>query len=302
MPSTPTLQCLFCHHLNPAGASFCNDCGSQLHLQPCDHCGSINKRSARSCYKCHAIFTLSAVPGLESAILDDNNEITNPALNDVGTANEHEPQPESAVQALSTLHHELRPERPKPLGRGSGVATRKAVLPNRFRADSHSERRQADEATFSERIPAATRSRYTWRFAIYGLLLAVITTFVYYYSGPSAQRTQKQPVKQIAPSVSREPMSSDGASPVLPIPVEVASEQPAQSEQTGTTPKTAISVSGVDEGVPLAPTGAGTAMKPPPISATDTEIPPHPPPISRECPEAVATLGLCSPIPIQERP
>lgn len=54
MSSPSAFQCLFCNHLNPAGASFCNECGSQLQLQQCDLCGSINKRSARVCYKCGA--------------------------------------------------------------------------------------------------------------------------------------------------------------------------------------------------------------------------------------------------------
>lgn len=63
----PPLQCLFCNHLNPAGASFCNDCGSQMHLQPCDRCGAINKRTARNCYKCDAGFTLLAAPEPDSA-------------------------------------------------------------------------------------------------------------------------------------------------------------------------------------------------------------------------------------------
>jgi hypothetical protein len=30
--------CPFCDHHNPAGAKFCNDCGSSLHLKPCNQC------------------------------------------------------------------------------------------------------------------------------------------------------------------------------------------------------------------------------------------------------------------------
>src|SRR5215471_9532148 len=33
------LLCRFCDHYNPAGAKFCNDCGSPLHLKPCEQCG-----------------------------------------------------------------------------------------------------------------------------------------------------------------------------------------------------------------------------------------------------------------------
>lgn len=66
MSLIPPLQCLFCKHLNPAGASFCNDCGSQLNLQPCGQCGAIDDRAAKNCYKCGADFNLPAALGLEA--------------------------------------------------------------------------------------------------------------------------------------------------------------------------------------------------------------------------------------------
>src|SRR5258706_7423734 len=47
-----TPQCFFCDHINPAGATFCNDCGSPLHLKPCKHCEAINDQAAKNCYKC----------------------------------------------------------------------------------------------------------------------------------------------------------------------------------------------------------------------------------------------------------
>jgi ribosomal protein L40E len=46
------LQCFFCNHINPAGAKFCNDCGSPLHLKPCRQCEAINDQAAKNCYKC----------------------------------------------------------------------------------------------------------------------------------------------------------------------------------------------------------------------------------------------------------
>lgn len=101
MSSQPPLQCLFCNHLNPAGASFCNDCGSQMHLQPCDRCGAINKRTARACHKCDAGFTLPAAPAPEptpepapSPAVHDN-QLAYPVLNNVGVVNEYTLQPAS---------------------------------------------------------------------------------------------------------------------------------------------------------------------------------------------------------------
>lgn len=62
MSSIPSLRCLFCQHLNPAGAVFCNDCGGQLNLQPCERCGAIDSRTATNCYKCGAEFPVPVAP------------------------------------------------------------------------------------------------------------------------------------------------------------------------------------------------------------------------------------------------
>lgn len=56
MKSTP-LQCLFCQHINPADAVFCNSCASQLDLKPCVQCSAVDNRNALHCYKCGAAFT-----------------------------------------------------------------------------------------------------------------------------------------------------------------------------------------------------------------------------------------------------
>lgn len=66
MSLIPPVQCLFCKHFNPAGASFCNDCGSQLNLQPCGQCGAIDDRAAKHCYKCGADLSSPAAAGLEA--------------------------------------------------------------------------------------------------------------------------------------------------------------------------------------------------------------------------------------------
>ena len=60
MPSTLPLPCLFCKHPNPADAIFCNVCGTQLSLRPCQQCGAIEELNAENCHKCGAAFTLPA--------------------------------------------------------------------------------------------------------------------------------------------------------------------------------------------------------------------------------------------------
>src|SRR5436190_14615663 len=52
-------MCAFCAHRNPAGAKFCNDCGSPLHLKPCSQCDAINNQTATNCYKCGAACPVS---------------------------------------------------------------------------------------------------------------------------------------------------------------------------------------------------------------------------------------------------
>lgn len=46
------LDCPFCEHQNPAGAKFCNDCGSPLHLTPCEQCGAVNNLTDPHCWRC----------------------------------------------------------------------------------------------------------------------------------------------------------------------------------------------------------------------------------------------------------
>ena len=47
-----TVQCLFCQHLNPAHAAFCNECGQALNLRPCPQCQASNDREATICQRC----------------------------------------------------------------------------------------------------------------------------------------------------------------------------------------------------------------------------------------------------------
>jgi hypothetical protein len=90
--STIPPQCPFCYHANPAGARFCNDCGSPLHLKPCKQCEAINDQAARNCYKC----------GTEDPAL-----VTAPeAAPDVGFEFGHPSLPQSAAES-----HDVRSQR-----------------------------------------------------------------------------------------------------------------------------------------------------------------------------------------------
>ena len=49
-----SVECPFCDHGNPAGARFCNKCGSPVDLKECPKCDAINDRESTFCYKCRA--------------------------------------------------------------------------------------------------------------------------------------------------------------------------------------------------------------------------------------------------------
>lgn len=51
-----TLSCRFCEHRNPAGAKFCNECGSPLAFKPCPNCEAIADASAEQCHQCGTLF------------------------------------------------------------------------------------------------------------------------------------------------------------------------------------------------------------------------------------------------------
>ncbi len=48
----PPPDCPFCERENPAGAKFCNACGSPLHLTPCGDCGAVNNLADPQCWRC----------------------------------------------------------------------------------------------------------------------------------------------------------------------------------------------------------------------------------------------------------
>jgi len=64
--------CPFCDHHNPVAAKFCNDCGSALHLRPCNQCDAVNHQAATNCHQCGAEYpalftTPEATPVLPAA-------------------------------------------------------------------------------------------------------------------------------------------------------------------------------------------------------------------------------------------
>src|SRR5690349_12326063 len=99
--------CSFCDHHNPAGAKFCNDCASPLHLKPCKRCDAINHQAATKCYKCGApcpgFLTFEAATGSPGAKAPAWS-----ALDD-GSVAPTVSQPRFATSALRAYWRLLRP-------------------------------------------------------------------------------------------------------------------------------------------------------------------------------------------------
>ena len=72
--------CAFCSHSNPAGSSYCNECGAALKLILCRQCDAINHRSEPTCHKCGADLRSASASGVVSnpAQIDEPRAVAEP--------------------------------------------------------------------------------------------------------------------------------------------------------------------------------------------------------------------------------
>jgi hypothetical protein len=278
---SPRHQCLFCKQVNPAGATFCNGCGVELHLQPCEVCGAIDSRNAKYCYKCGAPFSFSATPDKPS---DEK------AADDGNGAGEHPPLIESAAQVLSAMRQGPRAEGGQPMTDGGEAATTGASRPTDAPTGAP-ESPQRDAAPQSK-----PGSRGMWGVALAAVVLAAIAVVASSHLGQPAPAAPAPVATQSSPGVAGQSIAADAAPAVVAQADAVAAP--------GSTPKLAAGVSGFDEAVALARPGAAPAPPAPapatiksrPVAPTETRVRPRrEAPILKECPQSVALLGLCSP-------
>ena len=262
MPSTLLPRCLFCKHLNPTDAIFCNGCGNKLNLQPCRRCGAINDRAAENCYKCSASFALLAQPEPESLLAPEilGQELASSTLSDAGPAGTLPTQPTRDLALVLT-----RPQK-------------------------------AAQKDFSLTGANATKLRRRWLVAIVVILLVLVIDMVsvYFYYGEPEQLAQTEiektkVSKQAVPDVLGEP-KPDSLTPLnAMIPVDAASKADDTAPKPATRP----------EGTEKVPSRASPqavavlAVRPLPATTAAMKILQHPP-VIKECPQAVATLGLCN--------
>lgn len=227
MSSPSALQCLFCNHINPGGATFCNDCGSQLQLQQCDLCGSINKRSARICYKCGAPLGAPAAHG-GHAVIDGDPAGAVPGQ----VAGQHEAStlPESAALALGSLR------------RGSPDAA-PAVPGDDDRG----------------KVAAATAGfRHLYSIAWSVLAVALVFLSLYYYRARSSPDLSETDVERAAPAAPSGDQASAGPASAVPLPPRAGALSESRSSRAS-----AFRVLGATETVSppgAAPTGSTAAV------------------------------------------
>ena len=122
------------------------------------------------------------------------------------------------------------------------------------------------------------------------LLIAGIAS-VYLYNGQPVRLVRMQGVKQSVPDVSGAPKTE------LSVPLTLAAKTDAALTPAGLVSKPATETNKLDKVSTLAPSDAADValpMRSLSSTAADVRIR-QDPPIFRECPQAVATLGLCSP-------
>ncbi|WP_300455024.1 zinc ribbon domain-containing protein [Accumulibacter sp.] len=283
------LPCLFCKHTNPAEASFCNECGSPLHLQPCEQCGAIDKRSAASCHKCGAEFPPYVTSELSAeSVADEIDAVlatldapySDGSFDRSGADRGRVPVPESVAQALALLH-----EGWQPAGQAGGENATRPGLADR---PPPAEPASVDERLAVDREPSAVRSSPARWLALAALMLLLMVGAVYHDWQASPQRAETPAGVTGSPVV--------GGAATKP-------ETPPDAAFPASGRPAVASVAGADRDLPPVPPAAGTAKPARPRPAADVATKPRPePPRLGECPDAVAALGLCNVNTNQGRP
>ena len=259
----PMLRCLFCNHNNPAEASFCNACGSQLNLQPCGQCGAVDSRTAKSCHKCGTPFA--------PALVSEFDALLAPASH--GDQWDYS----SRIEA--------------------SVAGAKAILPTYDQPRTSNDRQLTVGAVAPDRRVSTIKPGSSWLVPGVALLgVALAATFAIFYQRP-VTIAPLQTLQQAAPRVAETPATT---APLTVAAVPTSPEQtvpadPIDAAAPSEEPPTAIS----DEPAKVSArtqlrTTTKLATPPVPVAEPQPAVRREPPAI-KDCSQALATLGLCVP-------
>ena len=271
------LQCLVCDHVNPAGAKFCNDCGSPLHVKECSRCEAVNDRAAKNCFKCGTEFpapatrpetpptsvaqaVTAASPAINERLpfrLDfDLNGFPKPApsVPDVTVA---EPAPVASESANATVSSAalqlarpaaaIEPDKFDPVREPQTWGGAVTPLVSGAEGETEKARLHNREATAELR----SMSRVVRTVSLAAIALIAIGTLAYYVYKPSMPLNEGQD----AQAVSAAPADvSAGGRPTRPI----AKIGETPSSPPPASPGTALTISPVGQGT-VAPTGSSGA-------------------------------------------
>lgn len=251
-------------------------------MQPCPQCGAINDRGARNCDKCGTQLTLPAAPGLDfplaQAILD--KQVTAPTRKDAG----------AAISKAARPNHDPghSPPEPEPLDETlSSEMGETSLLWQKQQAG------RVDETMLSE---MGARRRMLVAIAASLLVLVTSVLWVHFYGLP-VQLAQKQGEKQTVPDLPGAPKLGAATSSTMQAQMNYG------LKPTGTLPIPATGTEGLENAPSPASPEAVIELILPPLSATDAEVNTRQDPsMVKECPQAVATLGLCNQLTKQENP
>lgn len=249
----PSHQCRFCGHINPDGAKYCNECGTQLNLRPCRLCDAINDVAADHCHKCGAALPEQPAPALAPVAAATVLAGANAPLK------EGEPEPALAAGDADAIAGVA--------GEAVASAARPAALP-----------------TYDHRpdVEPHTASRWAW---VAATLAAVgIAAYLAYSPDPAGDATGSRQATSEGPARNDAAGSTISASPALPnamptattssgatepVPLDIGASRDPTFAQPGAEASAAGVSSPASSAAALAP-GASPGAQPPPLpSASD---------------------------------
>jgi Double zinc ribbon len=244
-------QCPFCNHANPAGAKFCNDCGSPLHLKPCNHCEAVNDQVAKNCYKCGTeLPVLSTAPEAAPVSPALDTTAASATLSDMGFERGHAPLPESVAERHDVLLRRPGNETAGARDYAVEVVTRAPRSLGRGMTSLFSAARRAADVIPLHNLGAAAGRRPLPRLALAVVLPAALLTavgvsayYVYRHQVQLSGWLSAAPPDPAAPTgVTASPVNQSGKRATGPDGVNGQTPTPSQSD-AAITPQLRVSTS-----------------------------------------------------------
>ena len=293
-------HCLFCNRLNPAGATFCNECGTQLSLQPCSRCGAANDRAATNCHQCQFELTLPAPATKPDA--EPAPPLAERFINSYDRPVRHNLDPGSSPDATRPADLVVAPRvsEAAPLWRrphNEGALPTASPEMDETLNLWHRLQNHGSEPVTSAGARATTgasrRKLYVSGFVVL-LAVAAAGTGYYLYTAQPAQLAQQQ---GRSPATSAQSSVSSVPKPPEPLSPTVATRAAPSARPTGSAPEPPANARLAD--APTAPplrAGSNNGESARPLPTPNAAIPTRQEaPRFSACPPAVATLGLCEP-------